>query len=182
MLFFQAIDFIVNRAADVFRLKEFDTLSKLNIALIFSRSGLKATESEKWDAALRWSKRHSYKKGNRYLRRTMKIFCRRIEFGNIPLTKLLTEVQPLAVLSDDVIERLVQQHRLNRKVIGGDSPAPRKPPRARHAMRSSKHFGMSVLGKRLMESRSDVWPQPAFSTPKKILLSSEKLNSPGFLE
>lgn len=128
------MEFISEKAQDVLRLDEFEEISKRTAIMIFMRPDLKATEERKWDAAYRWSRRYCRRRELNHFRRTMKIFTRRINFLDIPVHKLVTEIRPLEIVPEYLIAGAISHQSGPRLVIGQEKQpmaTPLKPPRRR---------------------------------------------------
>lgn len=93
-LSFQILAFLDRYAEDVFKVQEFANLPKDVALSLLSRPIARASAETKWDAALRWSRRHC--SGDLVkMRDVLKSFTPNINLLEIPLSKLVEEVTPI---------------------------------------------------------------------------------------
>ncbi|XP_064614591.1 solute carrier family 23 member 1-like [Liolophura sinensis] len=86
--------FLDRYAEDVFKVQEFANLPKDVALSLLARPIARASAETKWDAALKWSKRHC--NGDLVVMRdVLKSFTPNINLLEIPLSKLLEEVTPI---------------------------------------------------------------------------------------
>lgn len=120
------LNYIGLNGEEILRSPEFQTLSRQAVVLIMFHCNLEASEDTKWEAVFKWSKRFSYGKGDLFFQRTLKIFVRRIQFEEIALSKVESEILPLSILPVEVLKKISYTRGVSRSQT---TTAPNKPKR-----------------------------------------------------
>ncbi|XP_064601114.1 serine-enriched protein-like [Liolophura sinensis] len=167
----EIMDFVCLNAQDLLRQRAFEALSQNVVATILSKSNLRATEEAKWDAVFRWSRRQCDHLDDRNFRATLRSMSASLNFCDIPLCKLRNAIQPLGIVSDDVINRAISHQSRPRFVIGQSDESEARPRRLNKQRGSTR---LPSEGPRRITIGSGIFPlQPLASST----FNSSRLNA-----
>ncbi|XP_064595175.1 serine-enriched protein-like [Liolophura sinensis] len=99
------LKYIAENAETILTQTAFDYLSRQEVDLIFRQYNIQASEETKLEAILRWSHKFSGDAGYMYLRKTLKLFIRRVNMLKISKSTLQNVIKPLCLFPDEVIPK-----------------------------------------------------------------------------
>lgn len=102
------MSYVSNNTEAVFNLPEFEFVTKNCAELILTSNSVQVADDLKWEATLRWGRRHCRGQSLDSFRATIKPFLSYINFNRLPVRKLALEVRPLRVLDERVISNAIE--------------------------------------------------------------------------